>query len=80
MSWYGIRINAEDEWLNTFILDPGYAATDMGAYVIGLFGLPMEALTPPDEIADGMFKILRTATKEEHGGKLVLYTGEITAW
>lgn len=30
LPWYGIRINFEDAWLNTFVLDPGWVQTDMG--------------------------------------------------
>jgi NAD(P)-dependent dehydrogenase (short-subunit alcohol dehydrogenase family) len=30
VNWYGVRINAEDEWLNAFVLDPGWRANRHG--------------------------------------------------
>lgn len=77
--WYGVRINAEEEWLNTFVLDPAWAQTDMGNASARNFGLA-EATYTLDEITDGLFQVLRTTTKEKHGGKPVLYTGEVQEW
>lgn len=79
VNWYGVRINAEDEWLNTFVLDPGFVQTDMGNAAAQTFGLE-EASTTVDESVDGLFQVLTTATKEKYGGKLVLYTGEVQGW
>ncbi|SPN99225.1 related to ketoreductase [Cephalotrichum gorgonifer] len=80
LNWYGIRINAEDEWLNTFVLDPGFSSTDMGIHAARTFGYPDEVLISPDDAVDGMFEVFQTASKEEHGGRLVSYTGEIQEW
>ncbi|KAI0966011.1 hypothetical protein F4678DRAFT_484559 [Xylaria arbuscula] len=77
--WYGVRINAEEEWLNTFVLDPGWAQTDMGNDAARLWGLK-EATITVDESVDGLFQVLRTTSKEKHGGKPVLYTGEVQEW
>ncbi|KAI8624573.1 putative NADPH-dependent 1-acyl dihydroxyacetone phosphate reductase [Xylariaceae sp. FL1651] len=77
--WYGIRINAEEEWLNTFVLDPGWVQTEMGNAAARNWGLK-EATIPLDEAVNGMFQVLRTATKENVGGKAVLYTGEVQDW
>lgn len=79
LHWYGVRINAEDEWLNTFILDPGFVQTDMGNSAAQSFGMA-EAPTTIDESTGGLFQVLTTATKEEYGGKVVLYTGEVQVW
>jgi norsolorinic acid ketoreductase len=39
-----------------------------------------KATTPVDEAMDGVFQVLRTATKEKYGGKAVFYTGEVLPW
>ena len=71
VNWYGIRINAEDVWLSTFVLDPGDTAART-------FGMEKASFTIDDSV-DGMFQVLTMATKEKYGGKIVLYTGEIKA-
>lgn len=77
--WYGIRINAEEEWLNTFVIDPGWVQTDMGNKAAKNWGLK-EATLRVDETVDSIVKLLRTTTKEKHGGKAVLYNGEVQEW
>lgn len=77
--WYGVRINAEEDWLNVFVIDPGWVQTDMGNYAARQWGLP-EATLPVDSTMDAVVQVLRTATKEKHGGKAVLYTGEVQEW
>jgi norsolorinic acid ketoreductase len=80
LNWYSVRINAEDEWLTSFILDPGWVQTDMGNRAAQAWGIGEEAPVELDDSADGMFKVLTTAKKETFGGKLVLYTGEVREW
>lgn len=79
VNWYGVRINAEDDWLNTFVLDPAWVQTDMGDEAARLWGLK-SAPTTVDEACDGLYKVLTTGTKEEYGGKVVMYTGEVQVW
>lgn len=79
LNWYGIRINAEEEWLTAFIMDPGWVQTDMGNRAAEVWGMGV-APDKADDSVDGMFKVLTTATKETHGGRLVLHTGEIQGW
>jgi norsolorinic acid ketoreductase len=79
LNWYGVRINAEDEWLTTFILDPGWVQTEMGNKAAQLWGMD-EAPDKLDDSVDGMFKVLTTATKEAFGGKIVSYGGEVLGW
>ena len=79
MTWYGVRINAEDDWLNTFVLDPGFVQTDMGNTGAQLLGMK-EAPTTLEESVGGMYKLISTATKEKYGGRVVLYTGEVADW
>ena len=79
VTWYGVRLHSEDEWLNTFIIDPGWVQTDMGNVAAQLWGIP----TAPDTVeatCDGMTKILTTATKEKYGGKVVLWNGEVQVY
>lgn len=80
MNWYGVRINAEDDWLNAFVFDPGFSGTDMGVHAARTFGFPEATLIAPKEALDGMFQVLQSTTKEKHGGKLVSYTSEIQDW
>ncbi|KAI1201570.1 hypothetical protein F5X97DRAFT_289973 [Nemania serpens] len=77
--WYGIRINAEEEWLNTFVIDPGWVQTEMGNAAARQWGMK-EATQPVDGTMDNVVELLRTTTKEKHGGKAVLYTGEVLEW
>ncbi|GAW23122.1 hypothetical protein ANO14919_126720 [Xylariales sp. No.14919] len=79
VNWYGVRINAEDEWLNTFVLDPGWVQTDMGNSAAHTWGIE-SAPDTLDGSCDGMLKVLTTGTKEKYGGRVVLYNGEVQAW
>ncbi|GFF25299.1 aflatoxin biosynthesis ketoreductase nor-1 [Aspergillus udagawae] len=77
--WYGVRINAEDEWLNTFVLDPGWVQTEMGNSAAKGWGIE----SAPDTIeksTGGMMRVITEGTKEQYGGKVVLYTGEVQEW
>ncbi|KAI2637737.1 NAD(P)-binding protein [Hypomontagnella submonticulosa] len=79
VNWFGIRINAEDEWLNCFVMDPGWVQTELGN--TGARGLGLEeAPVGFEESCDGMMKVLATSTKKDHGGKMVSYTGEVSGW
>ncbi|RYP12041.1 hypothetical protein DL765_007501 [Monosporascus sp. GIB2] len=79
LQWYGVRINAEDKWLNTFILDPGWVQTDMGSTAAKGLGVEEAPITVEDSV-NGLLQVLTTATKEKYGGKVVLYTGEPQAY
>lgn len=79
VAWYGVRLNAEDEWLNTYVIDPGFVQTDGGNFSAKIFGME-EAPLSADESGDGTFNVMRTATKERYGGKVVLYTGEVQVY
>lgn len=79
INWYGVRINAEDEWLNAFVLDPGWVQTDMGNAAAQLWGLE-EAPDTYEKSITGMVEVLSTGTKEQYGGKFVRYSGEVQEW
>lgn len=79
MNWLTIRIHSEDEWLNAFVLGPGWVQTDLGNE--GARGLGFEKATlGVDESCDGMMLVLTSSNKEKHGGKMVSYEGEILGW
>ncbi|KAI1770969.1 hypothetical protein F4818DRAFT_430736 [Hypoxylon cercidicola] len=79
VNWYGVRINGEDPWLNCFVIDPGWVQTDMGNTAAHGWGME-SAPDTVDKSCDGMVQLLKTATKEKYGGKVVLYDGEVQAW
>ncbi|KAF9890415.1 hypothetical protein FE257_006083 [Aspergillus nanangensis] len=79
LPWYGIRINAEDQWLNAFVLDPGWVQTEMGNQAAQNWGME----SAPDNIdstTGGMVDVVVKGTKEQYGGKVVLHTGEVQEW
>jgi len=65
--------------LTTFILDPGFVQTESGNAAAKIFGMEEAPLTV-DQSVDGMINVIKTATKETVGGRLVLYTGEVQVW
>lgn len=84
LNWLTIRINAEDEWLNGFVMVPGWVKTDMGiagARMLGINEAAMEKMMiGVDESCDGMVRVLGEATKETHGGEMVSYRGRVMGW
>ncbi|KAI0138112.1 NAD(P)-binding protein [Hypoxylon sp. NC0597] len=79
VNWLTIRINAEDDWLNTFVLCPGWVSTELGD--AGARGLGLEkAPDDLDESCDGMVRMIAGSTKEKHGGKMVWYNGTVSGW
>ncbi|TDZ25141.1 Norsolorinic acid ketoreductase nor1 [Colletotrichum orbiculare MAFF 240422] len=79
LNWFGVRINAEEDWLNAWVLGPGFVQTDLGNSGARFFGLE-EAPLSVDESCDGMMRVIATSTKERHGGKMVSYDGEILGY
>jgi hypothetical protein len=76
LAWYGVRLHAEEPWLSSVILDPGFVQTRFGNLAALDFGMEKPPLTV-DESTSGLFDLLGRINKEEHGGKVVLYTGEV---
>lgn len=79
LNWNGVRIHAEDGWLNAFIWEPGFGQTDMGNHAARLLGAA-KAPVGLDASVVGLFWVPTAATKEEHGGKMVDYLGQIQEW
>ena len=79
VNWYTIRINAEDDWLNAFVLIPGWVQTDLGDRGARALGLEKAFITVK-ESCDGMMDVLIGTSKEKHGGKMVGWNGQICPW
>ncbi|OTA64295.1 NAD(P)-binding protein [Hypoxylon sp. EC38] len=79
MHWLTKKINAEEEWLNALVIDPGFVQTDLGNFAARLAGLEKAFVTVEDSAA-GVVKVIDGATKESHGGRFWNYTGEEVAW
>ncbi|KAI1781464.1 hypothetical protein F4818DRAFT_436654 [Hypoxylon cercidicola] len=79
VTWFGVRINFEESWLNCFVLDPSRVETQSGNAMAQYWGL-QSAPDSIDKSCDGMFHVLTTATKEQYGGKIVAYNGEVQPW
>ncbi|KAI9046213.1 uncharacterized protein KD926_004051 [Aspergillus affinis] len=79
LPWYAVRISAEDEWLNTFVIDPGWVQTDMGNSAARGWGLE-SAPDTVDKSTSGIIDLITKGTKEQYGGKVVLYNGEVQVY
>ncbi|KAK4443770.1 Norsolorinic acid ketoreductase [Podospora aff. communis PSN243] len=76
LPWYAIRLHAEDEWLSSFVIDPGWVKTEMGNTGAAFFGLK-EAFGEVEDAVNGIYNVTTTATREKFGGKLVQFDGKI---
>ncbi|CAJ2500126.1 Uu.00g029790.m01.CDS01 [Anthostomella pinea] len=83
-NWFAIRINTEDDWLNAFVMCPGWVTTELGAVGARGLGFSEEAIAKMligvDESCEGMMKVLADTSKEKHGGKMVAYNGDVIEW
>ncbi|KAI1361467.1 NAD(P)-binding protein [Xylaria arbuscula] len=83
-AWYTLKINMEEEWLNSFALGPGWVHTDLGDAGAAAFGVDKETqdklMIGLEESCDGMMKVLSETSKEKHGGQLILWNGSPLAW
>lgn len=77
--WYGIRINAEDEWLNAFILDPGWVQTEMGNFGARSMGME-QAPETVERSTESMVDVITKGSKEQYGGRFVRFSGEVKEW
>lgn len=79
MHWLTKRIDGEEEKFTSFVLHPGFVATDMGNLAAGLLGMEHAPVTITDSV-DGMLRIIDNATKEKHGAKFFEYDGKPYPW
>ncbi|KAM7218342.1 hypothetical protein V8F06_006265 [Rhypophila decipiens] len=68
------RANAENDWLNAFVIDPGFAQTDMGNSGARHFGMEQAFVSVKDS-TEGMVKVIDNGTKESVSGKYMVYDG-----
>ncbi|TGO19977.1 hypothetical protein BPAE_0325g00040 [Botrytis paeoniae] len=84
VNWLAVRINAEEDWLNAFVMAPGWIATELGYEGAKGLGLDddfmKQNLISTDVSCDGMMKVYADSSKEEYGGKMVMYDGSIGGW
>jgi NAD(P)-dependent dehydrogenase (short-subunit alcohol dehydrogenase family) len=80
LNWYTRRIDAEDDWLNCFTIDPGHVSTDLGDAAAQMVLKVDHAPTSVQESCDAMMNILAKASKKEYGGKLAVFTGGFHEW
>ncbi|THV45522.1 hypothetical protein BGAL_0479g00080 [Botrytis galanthina] len=84
VNWLTVRINAEDDWLNAFVMAPGWVATDLGYEGAQSLGFDddfiNQNLISTNVSCDGMMKVYADSSKERHGGKMVMYDGSIGGW
>lgn len=74
----------EEPWLNSTALAPGWVHTELGDAGAVSFGVDEATIARLmiglDESCDGMMKVLAATSKERHGGKLIMWTGEVLPW
>ncbi|KAI4865385.1 hypothetical protein F4820DRAFT_420273 [Hypoxylon rubiginosum] len=82
--WYTLKIDMEEPWLNSTALAPGWVHTELGDAGAVSFGVDEATIARLmiglDESCDGMMKVLAATSKERHGGKLIMWTGEVLPW
>ncbi|OIW26280.1 NAD(P)-binding protein [Coniochaeta ligniaria NRRL 30616] len=84
--WLTKRIHAEEEWLTSFVMHPGYVwvQTDMGLFSAKVFGLDesgtQQHLLKEGDSHPGMMKVIDEAARETHSGKFWNYEGKEEAW
>ncbi|KAK8099058.1 uncharacterized protein PG998_012299 [Apiospora kogelbergensis] len=79
VNWYTVRINAEDEWLNAFVINPGWVQTELGDRGARELGLEKAFITVK-ESCDGMINVLGGTNKEKHGGRMIAWNGDISPY
>ncbi|KAK3393872.1 hypothetical protein B0H63DRAFT_30163 [Podospora didyma] len=62
------RAMLENEWLNAYVVHPGFVQTDMGNIGAGLLGIEKASLTIEESVA-GIVKIFDNVTREKIAGK-----------
>ncbi|KAI1120033.1 NAD(P)-binding protein [Nemania abortiva] len=77
--WLTRKINAEEDKLNAFVVNPGFCQTDLGNMAANLAGLE-KAFLPVSEACPQIVKLIDAATKESHGGRFWNYDGKEMAW
>ncbi|PVH81114.1 hypothetical protein DL98DRAFT_178692 [Cadophora sp. DSE1049] len=77
--WLTKRIDAEEEKLTAFVINPGWCKTEMGNTGAQYFGME-EAIVEVEDSCRGMVELIDVAAKESHGGRLVDFKDGVLAW
>jgi norsolorinic acid ketoreductase len=77
--WLTKRINTEEKKITSFVLHPGWVATDMGNLGASNVGLKEAPLSIKDSVS-GMLQIIDKATKDTHGATFLQYNDEPYPW
>lgn len=82
--WIGTQMNGENEWLNAFVISPGFVETDSGYLFAKQMAMPEEVrksvMITRDVCCDGIINVIASTSKAQHGGELVEYSGNILEW
>jgi hypothetical protein len=77
--WITKRINTEEKKITSFVIHPGWVATDLGNLGATNIGLK-EAPVSVKESTDGIIQIVDKASKDTHGGTFWEYNGQPYPW
>ncbi|KAK5046192.1 hypothetical protein LTR84_008649 [Exophiala bonariae] len=73
------RINAEEEWLITFPISPGWVQTTMGDTAAGVVGMSQAPLTAHQSVS-GIMRVIDGAKRSEAAERFVDYDGNTIPW
>ncbi|KAM7194465.1 hypothetical protein V8F20_007991 [Naviculisporaceae sp. PSN 640] len=68
------KAHVENDWLNAFVIDPGFTQTEMGNAGAKYFGLEQAFVTVKDS-TEGIVRTIDNGTKTALSGKYIVYDG-----
>ncbi|KAK3334212.1 hypothetical protein B0T19DRAFT_484097 [Cercophora scortea] len=68
------RAHTENDWLTAFVINPGFAQTDMGNAGAKFFGLEQAVVTVKDSV-EGILKVIDSGTRQSVSGRFLQYDG-----
>ncbi|KAF5511433.1 Norsolorinic acid ketoreductase nor1 [Colletotrichum siamense] len=77
--WLTKAIHREEPELVAFPIDPGWVQTDLGNNGAHYFGHEQAPLKVED-VTEGIVKVVDSATRDSHGGKLIQWDGAVLPW
>ncbi|KAE9568708.1 hypothetical protein CGMCC3_g15112 [Colletotrichum fructicola] len=77
--WLTKAIHREEPELVAFPIDPGWVQTDLGNNGAHYFGHEQAPLKVED-VTEGIVKVVDSATRDSHGGKLIQWDGVVLPW
>ncbi|EGY22045.1 hypothetical protein VD0002_g9464 [Verticillium dahliae] len=81
LNWLIKRVHFEEPWLTSFVVHPGLVLTDMGSGAIGPGVDPKDfGAIDVETSINGLVKLIDEATRENSGGKFLLYDGSPLPW